>query len=79
MAANNQQFGSRSDNPPRKVHEEGLNKSKLVGFAHLQDISPMLAPPFMKNMPMPLVGFLGNNIRDMIPFPIHTIPDEEIT
>ncbi|KAL0340048.1 UNVERIFIED_CONTAM: Retrovirus-related Pol polyprotein from transposon.6, partial [Sesamum radiatum] len=36
---------------------EGLNKSKLVGFAHLRDISPMLVPPFMKNqpnMPMPL-------------------------
>ncbi|KAK4385593.1 Retrovirus-related Pol polyprotein from transposon.6 [Sesamum angolense] len=54
MAANNQQFGNRSDNPPRK---EGLNKSKLVEFAHLRDISPMLVPPFMKNqpnMPMPL-------------------------
>ncbi|KAL0336560.1 UNVERIFIED_CONTAM: hypothetical protein Sradi_4867900 [Sesamum radiatum] len=40
MAANNQQFRNRSDNPPRK---EGLNKSKLVGFAHLRDISPTLA------------------------------------
>ncbi|KAK4397278.1 hypothetical protein Sango_1564400 [Sesamum angolense] len=52
MAANNQQFGSRSDNPPRK---EGLNKSKLVGFAHLRDISPMLAPLSKKNLPcMPM-------------------------
>ncbi|KAL0311504.1 UNVERIFIED_CONTAM: hypothetical protein Sangu_2445100 [Sesamum angustifolium] len=42
MAAKNQQVGNRSDNPPRK---EGLNRSKLVGFAHLRDIHRCLPHP----------------------------------
>ncbi|KAL0440425.1 UNVERIFIED_CONTAM: hypothetical protein Slati_2525500 [Sesamum latifolium] len=63
MAANNQQFGTRNDNPPRKVNEEVPNKSNLVEYALLRDILPMIAPRFMRNqpsMPMPSVDFLGN-------------------
>ncbi|KAL0440149.1 UNVERIFIED_CONTAM: hypothetical protein Slati_2497900 [Sesamum latifolium] len=76
MAANNQQFGTRNDNPPKKVNEGVPNKSRLVGYALLRDISPMLAPPFMRNqpsMPMPSVDFSGNN-GDMILFPIRITP-----
>ncbi|KAL0373250.1 UNVERIFIED_CONTAM: hypothetical protein Scaly_1006600, partial [Sesamum calycinum] len=79
MAANNQQFKSRSDNPPRK---KILNKPKLVAYAHLRDTPPMLAPRYMRNlpsMPMPLAVFLDNNKRDTTHSPIPTIPDGEIT
>ncbi|KAL0406624.1 UNVERIFIED_CONTAM: hypothetical protein Slati_3976300 [Sesamum latifolium] len=79
MAANNQQFGTRNDIPPRKVNEGVPNKPKLVEYALLRDILPMLASRFMKNLPsvpMPSVDFPGNN-GDMIT-PCIT-PDGETT
>ncbi|KAL0431394.1 UNVERIFIED_CONTAM: hypothetical protein Sradi_0765400 [Sesamum radiatum] len=51
MAFNTQQFGSRNDNPPQRVNEEILNKSKLVAYARLRNIPPTLAPHFMRNPP----------------------------
>ncbi|KAL0440147.1 UNVERIFIED_CONTAM: Retrovirus-related Pol polyprotein from transposon.6 [Sesamum latifolium] len=88
MAANNQQFGTRNDNPPKKVNEVstsiderldeltslvkkfvigGPQQVKACGICTSPDISPMLAPPFMRNqpsMPMPSVDFSGNNGYD---------------
>ncbi|KAL0411559.1 UNVERIFIED_CONTAM: hypothetical protein Slati_3745600 [Sesamum latifolium] len=51
MAANNQQFGSRSDNPPRKINEETLNKSKLVAYVPLWVTPPTRVLHFMRNPP----------------------------
>ncbi|KAL0420995.1 UNVERIFIED_CONTAM: hypothetical protein Slati_3122400 [Sesamum latifolium] len=42
MAANNQQFNSRNENPPQKVNEETLNKSKLVAYVPLWVTPPTL-------------------------------------
>ncbi|KAL2252613.1 UNVERIFIED_CONTAM: hypothetical protein Sindi_0292100 [Sesamum indicum] len=72
MAANNQQFGNRNDNPPQRVNEgEAFNKPKLVGYVHLRDITPTLVLHFTKNQPnmADAVGrFSGQQQRRYDPF-----------